>query len=129
MLSIKLNSVPVDDQQKALEFYTNILGFEKRLDIPMGEYRWLTVGTKGKDEVELLLEPLGFPPAVEFQRALFEAGIPFTAFASDDVHADYQRMKEAGAVFRGEPTNADGATVATVEDTCGNLVQIYEVDP
>lgn len=129
MLSIKLSSVMVDDQDKALAFYTEKLGFETHLDIPMGEeFRWLTVIEPGRADVELLLEPLGFPPSATFQQALFEANIPATAFETNDIQAEYERLTALGVVFRGEPANAGGATVAVLEDTCGNLIQLYQVE-
>ena len=126
-MKIALSSVMVDDQDKALAFYTEVLGFVKKADIPMGSDRWLTVvSPEGPDDVELLLEPLGFPPARTYQRALFEAGIPATAFAVDDIRSDFERLAKAGVVFRTEPTLAGPVTVAVFEDTCGNLIQIYQ---
>jgi catechol 2,3-dioxygenase-like lactoylglutathione lyase family enzyme len=127
-MKIKLSSVMVDDQEKALKFYTEVLGFVKKLDLPAGEARWLTVvSPEGPDEIELLLEPMGFPPAKTYQKALFDAGIPLTAFAVDDIQKEYERMKGLGVVFRSEPTQAGPATIAVFEDTCGNLIQLYQV--
>ena len=127
-MKIKLTSVMVDDQGKALKFYTEVLGFVKKTDIPMGEVRWLTVvSPEGPGDIELLLEPLGFPPAKTFQKALFEAGIPLTAFAVEDIHQEYARMKKLGVVFRSEPTQAGPTTVTVFEDTCGNLIQLFQV--
>jgi catechol 2,3-dioxygenase-like lactoylglutathione lyase family enzyme len=127
-MKIKLSSVLVDDQAKALEFYTEMLGFVKKEDIPMGEARWLTViSPEAPDEVELLLEPNSNPAARAFQGALFEQGIPMTAFNVDDIQSDYERLKEMGVVFRSEPVDVGTATIAVFEDTCGNLIQIYQV--
>lgn len=126
-MRIKLNSVLVDDQDKALAFYTDVLGFEKNLDIPMGEARWLTVvSPEGPDDIELLLEPTGFAPVATYQKALFDAGIPLTAFAVDDVRIEYDRLIQRGVTFRTGPTDAGTTTMAVFEDTCGNLIQIYE---
>ena len=127
-MKIKLNSVMVDDQNKALKFYTEVLGFVLSKDIPMGEFKWLTVvSPEGPDDIELLLEPMGFPPARTFQKALFEAGIPATMFAVDDIQKEYERMKKLGVAFRSEPTKMGPVTIAVFEDTCGNLIQIYQV--
>jgi catechol 2,3-dioxygenase-like lactoylglutathione lyase family enzyme len=128
-MRINLTSVPVDDQAKALKFYTDVLGFVKKLDIPMGgAHRWLTVVSKeGSSEVQLLLEPMAFEPARTYQKALFDAGIPWTMFGVDDCQAEYDRLRARGVVFRGAPTPAGPATVATFEDTCGNLIRIAQV--
>ena len=127
-MKIKLNSVMVDDQDKALKFYTEVLGFVVSKDIPMGGPRWLTVvSSEGPDDIELLLEPLGFPPARTFQKALFEAGIPATMFAVSDIQKEYERMKKLGVAFRSEPTKMGPTTIAVFEDTCGNLIQLYQV--
>jgi catechol 2,3-dioxygenase-like lactoylglutathione lyase family enzyme len=127
-MRIKLTSVFVEDQEKALSFYTDVLGFTKKEDIPMGEARWLTVvSPEAPEETELLLEPNGNPAAVTFQQALFEQGIPAAAFSVDDIHAEYERLKGLGVVFRGEPTQAGPATLAVFDDTCGNLIQLYQV--
>lgn len=126
-MRIKLNSVLVADQEKALAFYTNVLGFEKNLDIPMGDARWLTVvSPEGPDDIELLLEPTVFPPVATYQKALFDAGIPLTAFAVDDVRIEYDKLMQRGVEFRTGPTDAGTTTMAVFEDTCGNLIQIYE---
>jgi len=127
-MKIALTSVMVDDQAKALKFYTEVLGFVVSKDIPMGEARWLTVvSPEGLSGVELLLEPLGFPPAKTFQKALFEAGIPATAFAVDDIQKEYERMNKLGVTFRSEPTKMGPTTLAVFDDTCGNFIQIYQV--
>ena len=126
-MRITLASVPVDDQQKAQDFYTEKLGFITKNDMPLGEYRWLTVvSPEAPDGVELLLEPLGFPPAKTFQQALFDAGIPWTAFAVDDIEAEYERLTGLGVVFSMEPTEAGPVIQAIFEDTCGNRIQIYQ---
>ncbi len=126
-MQIKLTSVLVDDQAKALAFYTDILGFRKKHDIPLGDDRWLTVvSPEGPDDVELLLEPMGFPPARTYQRALYDAGIPLMAFAVPDVAAEHARLVARGVVFRTGPMSAGATTIAVFEDTCGNLIQIFE---
>lgn len=127
-MQIKLNSVLVDDQDKALKFYTDVLGFVKKHDIPMGEFRWLTVvSPDGPDDLELVLEPMGFAPARTYQAALFAAGIPLTALSTTDINADYARLKKLGVVFRGEPQQAGPVRVVLFEDTCGNLINLYQV--
>jgi catechol 2,3-dioxygenase-like lactoylglutathione lyase family enzyme len=127
-MKIKLTSVMVDDQAKALQFYTAVLGFVKKRDIPMGEHRWLTVvSQEEQDGTELLLEPMGFPPALVFQKALYEAGIPLAAFKVEDVAAEYQRLKAAGVVFKMAPTQMGPTTIAVLDDTCGNNIQIFQV--
>lgn len=126
-MRIKLSSVFVEDQTKALDFYTRVLGFEKKTDIPMGEARWLTVvSPEDPDGCELLLEPATNPVAARYQEGLYEQGIPITSFEVADARAEYERLKAHGVVFRSEPT--EGPTViATFEDTCGNLVQMHQV--
>ena len=128
-MKIGLTSIMVDDQEKALQFYTEVLGFVKKFDVPMdGENRWLTVvSPDGPEGIELLLEPMGIPAARVFQQALFEAGIPYTSFSSDDLQAEYERLKQAGVVFRMEPTKMEyGGTDAMFEDGCGNLINIHQ---
>jgi predicted enzyme related to lactoylglutathione lyase len=126
-MKIVLTSVMVDDQDRALKFYTEVLGFAKKNDIPMGEARWLTVvSPEEQDGVELLLEPMGFPPARTYQKALFEAGIPLTSFAVDDVQNEYERMRKLGVVFKKAPTKMGPVTIAVFEDTCGNLIQMAQ---
>jgi len=127
ILKIKLTSVMVDNQEKALKFYTEVLGFVKKRDMPVGNDRWLTVvSPEGPADVELALEPNGFPPARTYQKALFEAGIPATAFAVEDVQGNYERMTKLGVVFRTKPTKAGETTIAVFDDTCGNLIQIFQ---
>ncbi|MEP7338524.1 MAG: VOC family protein [Acidobacteriota bacterium] len=126
-MKIKLTSVTIDDQDKALKFYTEILGFVKKHDIPMGEFRWLTVvSAEAPDEVELLLEPMGFPPARTYQKALFEAGIPVAIFNVDDIQKEYERLETLGVVFKTKPTQMGPVTIAVFEDTCGNFIQLVQ---
>lgn len=127
-MKLKLTSVFVQDQAAALRFYTEILGFVKKADLPLGEARWLTVvSPEGPEDLELLLEPLGHPAAPTFQAAMFEAGIPLAAFATEDIQRDYERLAGQGVTFRMPPIEAGPATVAVFEDTCGNLLQLYQV--
>lgn len=127
-MKIKLTSVPVTDQEKALKFYTDVLGFVKKTEIPIGEHKWLTVVSKEEqDGVELLLEPMGFAPAKVYQKQLFDAGIPWTAFNVDDIHKEYERLKGRGVVFSMPPTTMGPATLAVFNDTCGNNIQIVQV--
>ena len=124
-LRINVTSVMVDDQRKALDFYTNVLGFVKKTEIPMGEVSWLTVVSPAvPDGVELSLEPDSHPAAGPFKRALVEDGIPFTSFLVDDVKAEYKRLRAAGVRFTQEPTDLGHVSIATFDDTCGNLIQI-----
>ena len=127
-MKIKLSSVMVDDQDKALKFYTDVLGFEKKEDIPMGgPNRWLTVvPPQDRNGTQLLLEPMGFAPAKVYQRALFDAGIPCTVFAVGDIEAEYKRLLDLGVTFRSKPTKAGPVTIATLEDGCGNLLRIVQ---
>src|SRR4030042_1529349 len=126
-MQIKFTSVVVDDQEKALKFYTEVLGFVKMADLPIGEYRWLTVvSPDGPKEVELVLEPMGFPPARDYQKALYEAGIPLTAFLSADLQSEYQRLGGKGVVFRSEPQNYGTFLSVLFEDTCGNLIHLVQ---
>jgi len=126
-MQIKFVSITVEDQESALQFYTSVLGFEKMADIPMGEYRWLTVTSPdGIEGVELVLEPLGFPPARAYQKALFEAGIPATAFITKDIASEVERLKARGVKFRGEPQDMGPIKVVVFEDTCGNLINLVQ---
>jgi len=126
-MRIVVTSVYVDDQDKALAFYTGILGFQKKADIPMGQFRWLTVVSAGDPHgTELLLEPDSHPAAGPFKQALVEDGIPFTSFGVDDVHAEYQRLLAAGVRFTQPPVAMGPVTTAVFEDTCGNLIQIAQ---
>lgn len=124
-MRIHLASVFVDDQSKAFDFYTRVLGFEERADIPLGNGdRWLTVGNSQDDTVELLLEPASHPAVEPFRRALMEDGIPATSFAVDDVAVEHLRLVELGVVFTQPPTEMGPVTTAVFDDTCGNLIQI-----
>jgi predicted enzyme related to lactoylglutathione lyase len=126
-MKINLNSVLVDDQDKALKFYTEILGFVKKNDIPLGEFKWLTVvSPEGPDDVELVLEPNAHPAAKTFQKAIFEDGIPITSFAVEDIQREYERMKKLGVVFKMEPTKMGPVTIAVFDDTCGNFIQLCQ---
>lgn len=127
-MQIKIASIMVDDQDKALAFYTGKLGFRKMADIPMGpQYKWLTVvSPEGVEGVELALEPMGFAPARVYQKALFDAGIPATAFITTDVHAEMKRLRAAGVTFRGEPVAMGPITAVMFEDTCGNLIHLVQ---
>ena len=127
-MKIKLNSVVVDDQEKALRFYTGVLGFVKKMEIPMGEHKWLTmVSPEERDGTEVVLEPAAFPPARVYQKALYEAGIPWTAFQVDDIKREYERLLGLGVVFSMPPTQMGPTTIAVFADTCGNNIQIYQV--
>lgn len=127
-MRITVTSVMVDDQEKALKFYTEVLGFVKKTEIPMGEAKWLTVvSPENLEGVELLLEPAGHPAAGPFRRALVEDGIPFTTFAVDDVHAEHARLLALGVRFTQGPVEMPGVTTAVLDDTCGNLIQIHSV--
>jgi catechol 2,3-dioxygenase-like lactoylglutathione lyase family enzyme len=126
-MRITISSVLVEDQARALTFYTEVLGFVKKADLPAGQFRWLTVvSPEGPQGVELLLEPNAHPAARAFQTALFEDGIPATSFASADIEEEYERLSRLGVVFRTRPTKAGPVTVAVFEDTCGNLIQLYQ---
>ena len=127
-MKIKLNSVLVDNQDKALKFYTEVLGFVKQSDFPVGEFRWLTVvSPEEPDGTELALEPDEFPAAQTYKRALHEQGIPLTAFQVDDIDNQYARLKNLGVTFTQPPTPMGPVTQAVLDDTCGNLIQIYQL--
>jgi catechol 2,3-dioxygenase-like lactoylglutathione lyase family enzyme len=124
-MRINITSVLVDDQDKALAFYTEVLGFQQKQDIPAGGARWLTVvSPEQPDGTELLLEPDGHPAAKPFKEALVNDGIPYTQFAVDDVKAEYERLRAAGVRFTQEPLAMGPVTTAVFDDTCGNLIQI-----
>lgn len=128
-MRIRLTSVLVDDQEKALRFYTEMLGFVKKTDIPLGEHRWLTVVSEEEQGgPELVLEPMGFEPAKVYQKALYEADIPLTAFHVVDVDAEYEELKTRGVSFSMEPTTMGPARIAVLDDTCGNRIQIASID-
>ena len=125
-MRIKLTSIFVDDQEKALQFYTGILGFKKSDDIPVGEFRWITVASPEGGDAELSLEPNANPAAKTYQEALFEQGIPITAFEVDDAQAEFERLSGQGVQFTTTPTPAGPVIMAVFADTCGNLIQIYQ---
>jgi catechol 2,3-dioxygenase-like lactoylglutathione lyase family enzyme len=126
-MRIKLNSIIVDDQNKALKFYTEVLGFRKKHDLPVGVYRWITVvSPEGPDDLELVLEPNANPAAQTYQKALFDQKIPLTAFEVDDLAAEVRRLKGLGVAFTLEPTPMGAVSIAVLSDTCGNLIQLYQ---
>ena len=127
-MKINLTNVFVDDQDKALIFYTEVLGFIKKKDFPVGKFKWLTVVSPEEPEsTELLLEPSDNPATKAFKKALFEQGIPAAAFAVEDIQKEYQRLKKLGVTFTIKPTKVEGgAIIAVFDDTCGNLIQLYQ---
>jgi predicted enzyme related to lactoylglutathione lyase len=125
-MKIKMNSIMVEDQERALRFYTDVLGFATKHDIPVGEYRWITVVAPGRDDLELALEPNANPAGKAFQQAMFQQGIPLTAFESEDLEAEVERLKGHGVAFKTEPTQMGPVKVAVFSDTCGNLIQLYQ---
>jgi predicted enzyme related to lactoylglutathione lyase len=126
-MQIKLTSLMVEDQARALKFYTEVLGFKAKRDFPVGEYRWLSVvSPEGPDDVELSLEPNVNPAAKAFQKAMFEQGIPLAAFQVRNLEGEYKRLKEAGVAFTQEPVRHDAVALAVFSDTVGNLIQIYQ---
>ena len=130
-MKIKLSSVSIDDYDKALKFYTEVLGFVTKRDIPLGEgARWITVVSPDEPNgVELLLEPNASYPAMKaLKEALMKDGIPFTAFEVDDIQSEYERMQALGVEFTMEPTNMGTTSAAVFNDTCGNLIQIYQIN-
>jgi catechol 2,3-dioxygenase-like lactoylglutathione lyase family enzyme len=128
-MRINLTSVLVDEQDKALRFYTEVLGFTRKHDVPMGEHRWITVvSPEDPDGTEIVLEPDEHPAAKPFKDALVADGIPYTSFAVDDVRAEYERLRGLGVRFTQEPTDMGPVTTAVFDDTCGNLIQIAHQD-
>ena len=124
-MNITLTSVFVDDQEKALRFYTDVLGFQPKNDVPMGTHRWLTVvSPEQPDGVELLLEPDEHPAAQAYKRGLVADGIPYNSFSVPDVQAEYDRLTALGVRFTQPPTQMGPVTTAVLDDTCGNLLQI-----
>jgi catechol 2,3-dioxygenase-like lactoylglutathione lyase family enzyme len=124
-MKIVLTSVFVDDQEKALQFYTRVLGFVKKTEIPLGEHRWLTVvSADDPNGTELVLEPDGHPAVGPFKQALVSDGIPFASFAVADVHAEYERLSSAGVRFTQPPVDMGPVSTAVLDDTCGNLIQL-----
>ena len=127
-MRIKLTSIMVDDQDKALRFYTDVLGFKKRHDIPVGEFRWITVTSpEGPDDIELALEPNANPAGKAFQAAMFAQGIPLAAFEVEDIAGEFKRLTGHGVVFTKGPTPAGPVLLAVFADTCGNLIQIHQL--
>ena len=127
-MKVRLTSVLVDDQDKALKFYTEILGFVKKIEVPLGEHKWLTVVSKEEqDGVQIVLEPMGFAPSKVYQKALFDAGIPLTAFNVHDVEKEYERLIKAGVSFSMKPTAMGPVKIAVLNDTCGNNIQLLQV--
>jgi predicted enzyme related to lactoylglutathione lyase len=128
MLMIKLTSVMVEDQDKALAFYVDVLGFEKKMDFPVsGPYRWITVAAPGRDDLQLALEPNANPAGKAFQEAMFGQGIPLASFESSDLAADYDRLTARGVAFTQAPTDAGAVKIAILSDTVGNLIQLHQV--
>ena len=127
-MKIKLTSIYVDDQEKALRFYTEVLGFTKKADFSNGPFRWLTVGSPEEPEgAELQLALNDNPAAKAYQQAIFEQGQPAAMFSTDDVRADYERIKARGAEFTTPPTDVTASTIAMLNDTCGNLIRLTEL--
>ncbi|HEY5451555.1 MAG TPA: VOC family protein [Polyangia bacterium] len=126
-MKIKLTSIMVENQDRALKFYTEVLGFKKKNEFPVGEYRWITVvSAEGPGDVELSLEPNANPAGKAFQRAMFDQGIPVAAFEVDDIVAEFERLKALGVAFTAEPARMGPVTMAVFSDTCGNLIQMYQ---
>jgi catechol 2,3-dioxygenase-like lactoylglutathione lyase family enzyme len=126
-MRIKLVSIMVDNQDRALKFYTEVLGFRPSKDIPVGEFRWITVvSPDGHPDVELSLEPNANPAGKAFQEAMFKQGIPLTAFEVDDIRAEHKRLSGKGVTFTMNPTPSGPVTLAVFADTCGNLIQLYQ---
>jgi predicted enzyme related to lactoylglutathione lyase len=126
-MRIIVTSIFVEDQDKALEFYSETLGFIKKHDVPSGEFRWITlVSPQEQKGTELLLEPNNHPAAKEYQEKLFAEGIPVTMFGVADIHAEYTRLMDKGVKFTMEPTKMGDVTIAVFDDTCGNLIQIIQ---
>jgi catechol 2,3-dioxygenase-like lactoylglutathione lyase family enzyme len=126
-MRIKLTSIMVDDQEKGLRFYTDVLGFEKKHDIPVGEYRWITVTSpEGPNDLELVLEPNANPAGKAFQEAMFAQGIPLAAFEVADMAGEFARLSAKGVAFTRQPAAAGPVMIAVFSDTCGNLIQLYQ---
>ena len=123
MIRVKLGSIFVNDQKKALEFYTNKIGFEKKSDEPAGEYRWISVGQTG-DDFELVLEPDAHPAAKTFRESIYKEGIPATLLFVDDIDKEYEALKSKGVEFKSAPTPMGNVTAAVFDDTCGNFIMM-----
>lgn len=127
-MEIKLASVLVDDQEKALKFYTEVLGFEKKQDVANGDYRWLTVGSAAAgSDTELLLEPNAHPAARQFQAAIYADGIPATVLFSSDFQGEYERLRSRGVRFKAEPVSEAWGSSVIFDDTCGNWINLVQV--
>lgn len=127
-MKIRLNNIHVANQADAQAFYIDVLGFEKKMDLPLGEFRWLTVVSLDEpDAAELLLEPNTHPAASAYQAALYDEGIPAASFMVNDIDQEYARLLSSGVRFTAEPTDMGGTKIAVFDDTCGNLIQLYEV--
>ncbi|HTE27392.1 VOC family protein [Flavitalea sp.] len=127
-MKIKITSLPVKNQDEALKFYTEILGFVKKTDLPLGEHKWLTVvSNEEQDGAELLLEPMGFEPARVYQKALFEAGIPWTVFNVEDVDKEFERLSGLGVNFSVKPIAMGPVKITVLDDTCGNNIQLIQL--
>ena len=127
-MKIKLTSIFVNDQNKAFDFYTKILGFAKKADVSAGKYRWLTVVSQVEPNgSQLVLEPNDNPASRSYQEAIYKQGIPATMFFVDDIQKEYRRLKGLGVKFTMEPTKTPGSTIARLDDTCGNLIQINQL--
>ena len=129
-MRVRLNSIVVDDQDKAVKFYTEVLGFAIKTDIPAGGARWITVVRPDEpDGPELVLEPSGMDFATTYRRALYGKGVPYTALASDNVQAEYEALKAKGVVFKSPPSKTEGfPAIATFDDTCGNYIMMYQIE-
>ena len=128
-MKIYITSVFVDDQDKALDFYTNKLGFVKKNDVPVGEFRWLTVvSPEGSGDIELLLEPNANEASKTYQSALYQQGIPAASFLVDHIQDEFEKLSSLGVMFAVEPAKLDNVTTAVFDDTCGNLIQIVQID-
>ena len=128
MIKIYATSVPVSDQDKALKFYTEVLGFIKKTEIPIGEHKWLTVvSPEEQNGVELLLEPMAFEPSKVYQKALKDAGIPWTSFMVDDLKKEHERLVALGVQFTMEPKEVGTNMIAVLDDTCGNNIQLIQM--
>ncbi|MEH7179681.1 VOC family protein [Neobacillus vireti] len=126
-MKVIVTSIFVEDQDKALKFYSETLGFIKKHDVPVGEYRWIAlVSPEDQEGTEILLEPNNHPAAKEYQKRLFADGIPATMFGVEDIHKEYERLKNLGVKFKMEPTDAGQVTIAVFDDTCGNYIQIAQ---
>ena len=126
-MKINLTSIFVKDQEKAFEFYTEKLGFVKKQDVPLGQFKWLTVvSSENPDGTELLLEPNNNPVAEAYQKGIFEQGIAAASFAVDDINGEHEKLEKLGVRFTMPPTKTGEVTIAVFEDTCGNLIQIME---